>query len=81
MNANPVDLFNNWLASGPKGSAYVYFEGPALVAYYPYPDKPLVARLAWDAYRKGLVELVQKRIGSSFQYIAQKRFTRRQRSQ
>lgn len=51
------------------GTDWVYFRG-----YLPTAPYDIAASLAWELYERGVVELVQKRLGyADYQYIAQKR--------
>lgn len=69
------DRFRTWLRDAHKGERFVYWDGHLTVDRMPGADDwaqcETLARLAWDAYRAGVVTLVQKRTGpGEWQYLA-----------
>lgn len=58
--------FSNWLREAFSGETYCYYVGDHVVG-------SKVARKAFEAYEKKLVLLFQKKDGTKYKYLAQKR--------
>lgn len=79
-NGHNPPSFAKWLRLAHKGDATVYYRGLLLRERVEYYDgqgrriKPLadfMAERAWEAYKKGLVHLVQRKVEEGiYEYIA-----------
>lgn len=88
-----VPAFERWLATSRPRDRFVYHRGflaadreevtllPQLGKYVHVFHEPMhsLGQIAWHAYERGLVTLVQKKLpnGRGFEYIAFKRSSRR----
>lgn len=54
-----------WMRAAKPGDSYLYYEGEYISGR--------IARVAFDSYEQGEVELVQKKLGNRYEFWAQKK--------
>lgn len=65
--------FTRWFKKAKRGEGFIYHRGFLLVDRTYDPQVDSYANIVWQAYQKGVVELVQRRVRDGCMYIAIRR--------